>query len=221
MAILLTVGRVLLVMLAVVGVAVPLIAERRNYDFVWSVWRRFRLTMFFECLSILVLTATVCAVLMRLPGFNYGWIDLFFAEGGNMLIRPILEGSNSTNILVRIMVPMFFVALAFVLPFLARSEERIFRSGHYEWGAIVKQSVKFGLAHCLAGVPLAAGIALIIPGLFYGFKYKRAFDRCRRVNMDYWRAAEEALMLSTTYHTMCNMILVVPLFLGSLVAIWK
>ena len=187
MEILLTIGKVLLILLAVAGVVLPLIAERRNYEFVWSVWRRFRIKMFFECLGIVTLTIAAVVALRQVPGLNYGWINLFFGGEGNMLIKPIAEGSHSTHISIRLLVPIFFIALAFVLPFLARSEERSFRKGHDDWGSITKQSVKFGLIHCLVGVPLAAGIALIIPGLFYGLKYKRAFDR----NVDtLWAAGE-------------------------------
>lgn len=215
MEILLTIGKAVLVLLAVASVALPLISERRNYEFVWSVWRRFRFKMFFECLGIVTLTIAAAIALWQVPGLNYGWINYFFGGGGNMLIKPITEGSDSTSISIRLMVPMFFFALAFVLPFLARSEERSFRKGHDEWGSIAKQSVKFGLVHCLVGVPLAAGIALIISGLFYGLKYKRAFDR-NVATMSYSRAEDEAVIVSTTYHTMYNMIVVTLLLVVAL-----
>lgn len=222
MEILLTIGkiiRVLLVTFVVAIVALKLVSERRNYRFVWAVWRRFRIKMFLECLGILALTIATIVALLQVPGLNYGWINLFFSgEGGHMLIKPIMEVSKSTNILFRLMVPIFLIALAFVLPFLAKYEEQMFRKGHYDWNSIAKQSVKFGLEHCLVGVPLAAGIALIVLGLFYGLKYKRAFDR--NVNtMGYRRAEDEAVMVSTTYHTMYNMIVVAFLFLVSLMAI--
>ncbi|MBI1984819.1 MAG: hypothetical protein HYS60_01765 [Candidatus Wildermuthbacteria bacterium] len=218
MEILPTIGKVLLVLLAVASVVLPLVSERRNYQFVWSVWRRFRIKMFFECLGIVTLTIATAIALWQVPGLNYGWINLFFGKGGNILVRPIMEGSESTNVLIRFMVPLFFIALAFVLPFLAREEERIFRKGHDDWGSITKQSVKFGLAHCLVGVPLAAGIALIIAGLFYGFKYKSALDH-NADTMGYWRAEDEAVMVSTTYHTMHNMIVVGLLLFVAIVAI--
>lgn len=130
-----------------------------------------------------------------------------------MFVKPITDGSQSTHVSIRLMVPLFFFALMLVLPFLARSEERSFRKGYDEWGPIIKQSVKFGLAHCLVGVPLAAGIALIIPGLFYGYKYKRAFDRNTEA-FGYERAEDEAVMVSTTYHTMHNMVVVVLLLVA-------
>lgn len=163
--------------------------------------------MFFEVLGVITLTIAVWVALWQVPGLNYGWINLFFGESGNMLIKPIQEGSESTSVLIRLMVPLFFIALAFILPFLARSEEWIFRKGHDRWGPIIKQSVKFGFVHCLVGIPLAGGFALIIPGFFFGYKYKRAFDR-NVETMDYWRAEDEAVMVSTTYHTMYNMIMV-------------
>lgn len=219
MEILFTIGKFLLVLLAVTSVAVTLISERRNYQFVWSVWRQFRIKMFLECLGVIMLTIMAAIALWQVPGLNYGWINLLFGgESGNMLVRPIQEGSESANILVRLMVPAFFIALVFVLPFLAQTEERIFRQGCDDWVSIAKQSVKFGLVHCLVGVPLGAGIALIIPGLFYGLKYKCAFNRNIHV-MDYRQAEDEAVMVSTVYHTMYNMILVSLLLLGAIMAI--
>lgn len=207
MEILLTIGKVVLVLLAVASVALPLISERRNYEFVWQVWKRFRIKMFVQVFGIILLTIAVAIALWEVPGLKWGWINLFFGGGGNMLVKPITDGSQSTHVSIRLMVPLFFFALMLVLPFLARSEERSFRKGYDEWGPIIKQSIKFGLAHCLVGVPLAAGIALIIPGFFYGYKYKRAFDR-NTDTLGYGRAEDEAVMVSTTYHTMYNMVVV-------------
>ena len=207
MEILLTIGNAVLVLLAVASVALPLVSERRNYKFAWSVWRRFRIKMFFEAFGVILLTIATAVALLQVPGLKYGWLNLFFVGGGNMLIKPIMEISGSTSISIRLMVPAFFLALAFIFPFSARYEERSFRKGYDEWAPIIKQSIKFGLAHCLVGVPLAVGIALIIPGFFYGYKYKRAFDR-NVETMGYSRAEDEAVVISTTYHTMYNMIVV-------------
>lgn len=218
MEILLTIGKAVLVLLAVASVALPLVSERRNYEFVWQVWRQFRIKMFFETFGVILLTIAVAIALWEVPGLKYGWISLFFGGSGNMLIKPITEGSHSTHISIRLLVSIFFIALAFVLPFLARSEERSFRKGYDEWGSIIKQSIKFGLVHCFVGVPLAAGIALIIPGFFYGYKYKRAFDRNTEA-LGYRRAEDEAVMVSTAYHTLYNTIVVALLLLVALAAV--
>lgn len=216
---LLVAGKAVLLFLAVVSVALPFVSERRNYEFVWHVWKRFRVVMLMEVIAVIVLMVASAIVLSQVPGFTYGWTALFFdGKSGNILLKPVMEGSESSHILIRLMVPVFIVALAFILPYLARSEERMFRKGHRAWGSIIKQSVKFGLIHCLVGVPLAAGIVLIIAGLFFGLKYKRAFDR----NVDTMgtsQAEDEAVMVSTTYHTMYNMVLVGLLLVIALAAI--
>ncbi len=208
-----------LVLIAIGSVTLPLVAERNNYKFIWSVWRRFRIKMLFECLGIFLLTIIVSVVLAQIPGLKYGWLGLFFGgESGNMLIKPVMEGSKSTNILIRSMVPVFFIALMLALPFLAQAEEMFFRKSYNDWGSIIKKSIEFGLVHCLVGIPLAGGIALIIPGLFLGLKYKHAFDRNENT-IDYSEAVDEAVMVSTTYHTMSNTIGIMILLTIALVSI--
>jgi hypothetical protein len=106
-------------------------------------------------------------------------------------------------------VPVFFSFLLLALPFLTKWKEDFFRRGHREWKSIARQSIKFGLAHCLAGVPLAASIALIVLGFFLGLKYKRAFDRFMKEGELSWFEAEgEAVMASTAYHTFYNSVFV-------------
>lgn len=210
--------KVALILFAIVSVAQTLINERRNYKFVWQVWKRFRIKMLFESFGIILLTGTVAIMLLFVPGLKYGWLNFFFAEGGNMLIKPVLEGSKSTSILIRLFVPIFFFVLMLTLPFFAKFEEKIFRKGYNEWIPILKQSIRFGLFHCLVGVPLALGFALIIPGFFFGYKYKRAFD-CNAAILNHDQAEDEAVMVSTSYHTMYNMIFMFMLLLVTLAAI--
>lgn len=218
MEFLLNVLKVALILFAIVNVALTLINERRNYKFVWQVWKRFRIKMLFELFGVIFLTGTIGLVLLLVPGLKYGWLNLFFDEGGNMLIKPVLEGSKSTSILIRLIVPVFFLILMLTLPFFAAFEEKIFRKGYDKWIPILKQSIKFGLFHCLVGIPLAFGIALIIPGFFFGYKYKRAFD-CNAAILNHDQAENEAVMVSTSYHTMYNTIFMVMLVLATLVMV--
>lgn len=202
------IGKTILVLFAVGSIAYSFISERRNYGFVWSVWKRFRFKMFFEVIGVISLVFATAIMLWDVSILKWGWMSLFYNHGGNILITPIRDGSQSTSLIIRLMVPVFFFLFLLVAAFFARSEEVSFRKGYNEWIPIFKQSIKFGLVHCLVGIPLAAGIALIIPGFFFGYKYKRAFDYknaggdCREESED------EAVMVSTTYHTMYNMILV-------------
>ena len=219
MEVLLEIGKALLMLVAIASVVEPIISQRHNYRFIWSIWRRFRLIIFFECLGLILLTVVIGFILIQVPGFKYGWLNLF-GGSGNIAIQPIRNLSDSHSPLLRLIVPIFFLTLAFVLPFCAHWEEKSFRQGHYEWAAIIPYSIGFGLIHCLAGVPIGLGVALIIPGLFYGLKYKRSFHR--NINtMSHSQAEDEAVMISTTYHTMYNLIVIGILTLVSLLAVWK
>ena len=220
MEILSTIGKFLLVSLAIVGVIIPLIAERRNYDFVRRVWSSFSLKLFFQSFAVLLAVAVVSILLIHLvPFLGYGLLSVFYEGAGNASITPILEGSRSSHVLVRILPTFFFFAFLFVVPFLSRSEEQAFRKGYEDWPSIIKQSVKFGLVHLIVGIPLAVGFALTISGLFFGYVYKTTYDRTTE-SMRHIRAQEEAVMASTVAHSMYNTIVVSLLLVGTIVRIW-
>ena len=213
MHILQSIGIFLLTTFAVANVASLLYDKRREYGFIWQVWRRYRLGMFLQALGIILVTAVVGIALMQVPGLNYGWLNLFYDGGGNVLIKPLTLGSDSPNELVRWLPVLFLAAFLFAIPFGAKLEEEKFRKGHTTWGRIIWQSVKFGLMHCFVGIPLAFGIALIVSGLFYGYHYKRSFEsNVRRLGCE--GAEEEAVMVSTTYHSMYNSVLLCILIAG-------
>jgi hypothetical protein len=195
-----------------------LLKERNNLRFAWSVWKRFRPIMVLECLTAIVLLAIVYLPLSYVPLLDFGWTNLLFGDSGNMWLKPISDASDSSIRGVRIMVPLFFVAFMIAIPFLAWYEEKMFRHGHTEWNAIVKQSIKFGLIHCVVGVPISAGLAIIVPGLFYGMKYKRAYE-LNIQKMKHQLACDEALMICTAYHSLYNTIVVGMILLGSILAI--
>lgn len=219
MDILLIIGKTILVALAVVGVALPLINQRHEYHYVWQVYKRFRLGLFFQAFGVLVAVMIVAVTLMKVPGLHYGWIQIFYEETGNASIKPILEASKSSNELVRLLPIIFFMAFLFASPFLARAEEKMFREGYREWPEILWQSVKFGLVHCIVGIPLAFGLALSIGGLFFGYKYKRAYDRTMKQTGQHILSRDEALMASTVAHTMYNSILITFLLIVAIVAL--
>lgn len=213
MDILQTIGMFLLAAFAVANVALVLYDKRREYGFIWQVWKRFRWKMFFQAFGVVLLTIATGLALAQVPGLNYGWLHLFFAGGGNVLIKPLTIGTDSSYEVVRWLPVLFLTGFLLAIPFLAKMEEEQFRKGHTKWGRIILQSVKFGPIHCLAGIPLAFGIALIVSGLFYGYHYKRSFEsNVRRLGRE--AAEEEAVMVSTTYHSMYNTIVLSVLIGG-------
>ena len=81
----------------------------------------------------------------------------------------------------------FVVLLAVAMPQLVAGEERLFRAGTRSWAQAVGRSVVFGLAHLVSGVPIAAGLALSIAGLWFTRQYFSGGLEC-----------------STTYHLAWN-----------------
>lgn len=204
--------KVLLALLAVTLVAHMVYTERRNMKFVTTIWSRFKIRMFFEVFGLILQTILVYILLAESsPLFKYGWINLFLGKGGNLYIAPITDMASAGISWVRVLPFLFFMLFLVAIPFMARIEENIFRKGKYEWADIIKQSVWFGLIHCLVGVPLGAGIALIGTGLFYACKYRDAFLKGLDKHGDWERAEEEGVLASTTYHTLYNSVLIIIL----------
>jgi len=209
-------GKLVLVVTTVLSVAYALHRASDDYSFAWQVWKRFRVRMFLEVLGVISLTAVAVAILWQVPGLKYGWLNLFYENAGNMMIKPVMDGTESESRLIRLSVPLFLLALTLALPFLAREEEDWFRKGHTHWNSILKQSVKFGLVHLFVGVPLAGALVIILPGFFYGYKYKRTFDRLMEEGRGLPNAMDEALMVSITNHTLYNTTLILFLILTTL-----
>jgi hypothetical protein len=73
-----------LIALAIWSVASPLIHERRNYRFIWSVWKRFRPKMLFEIAGLMIIVLATIAALWRIPGLSWSWVSIFFDGGGHI-----------------------------------------------------------------------------------------------------------------------------------------
>lgn len=205
----LVIWKVMIVIFVVVSVTHCFYSNRGRLNFIWFIWKRFRPKMLLEVLGVLFLIIAAIVIMWQLPFLRWGWWNLLSGGNvGNILIAPILEGSQSSYLFVRILVPCFFLFLIVVFPFLAKMEEEIFRQGHYKWKSILKQSIKFGLFHLFAGVPLSAAFALIGAGFFFGYKYRRAFIQLIEKGWPQRAAEEEAVLVSTTYHTLHNTILI-------------
>ena len=90
----------------------------------------------------------------------------------------------------------FLVLLAVNLPRYAHMEEEWFREGTISWEQGLLMSALFGLAHCLVGVPIGAGLAISVAGLWFTHQYFVG-----------------GVELSTIHHATYNLILVSILFL--------
>jgi len=264
--ILITIAQILLVCVALYFIIKPTVGKvgEKNLEFCLKVWKHFGVAMFFQCFLVVLVTTAAFFLLRKVPGLNWGWTNLFFKGGGNIIFAPLAAlaelppGSKPVQIslvmiiLLKVSIAFGFLAffglLVIMFPNAAWIEEEMFRKGRHTFGRITKASIAFGLVHLLVGVPLAAAIALIIPGFFYGFVYASAFEKIwgqQKRAMDYlgsqeapplsqrqWdekmevasrsfiQMEEDALMASTAYHAMNNTIVVGIMFTIIVVAIF-
>ncbi|NJN87313.1 MAG: hypothetical protein HC881_14675 [Leptolyngbyaceae cyanobacterium SL_7_1] len=102
----------------------------------------------------------------------------------------------------------FWLLLVLGIPFWARLEERIFRRGANTWRQIAVRSTQFGLAHLIAGIPILAGLVLIVPGFLFACRYKYVHDRYFKRTQNFYEAQEAGVIASTADHAIYNAILV-------------
>ncbi|HEY3268103.1 MAG TPA: hypothetical protein VGM37_14355 [Armatimonadota bacterium] len=156
----------------------------------WGVYRR--ITPGVAVGSVLALGATVAvgaALRWAFPFLDRSWLYLIPGNSGSALNIGLLP------VQLRYVGPVFLVALTACIPWFARVEELEFREGTRGWRDAAKRSLRFGLAHSVwAGVPVYAGLALTVSGLWLTYQYKRG-----------------GVERSTVYHTTHNLIIVAVL----------
>jgi hypothetical protein len=156
----------------------------------WEIYTM--VTPWIICQNLLVITLVVITTVylhQKVPALRWSWLRwLFNTEGGNIHIMPMF---------VKYFGLLFGVLLLANLPKWAFFEEVIFRHGTKDWADALIRSLVFGLVHCLVGVPLTAGLAIAISGLWYSYIYLNG-----------------GVVLSTVHHTAYNAILISVLLLG-------
>ena len=94
---------------------------------------------------------------------------------GNIIVAPFSSGSL-------IIVIGFWFLLSLALPYLAKSEEKSFRSLVFGTKNRIITSIKFGLIHMIGGVPLIVALVLSVIGYIYSIFYVTAFNKAIKVN---------------------------------------
>lgn len=147
---------------------------------------------------LLAVTITVGYFLFAVGGpiLQFSWLQL--------LARPEEKAEAGKNLVsAGLQVPwfawLFLPLLAANVPRLAKREERAFRQDVRTPKEAIQQSIIFGLWHCLVGVPVAFGLALTIPGLWFAYTYSKGGVR-----------------LSTAWHSIYNwtILAIVAVFLA-------
>ena len=205
----------------------------RNRRLALTVWQRIRPR---HVLGSLVLIGVVLAVavgfMVLVPATSYG-LGTLIGLTGNAVFAPVEEatarsGAGTAAADPRISAAVTYATVAFMtallalFPWLAYVEEQVFREGLERAGPARRgwAALRFGLAHLVMLVPVAAALAIGVAGLWYGRVYVRAF---RRVSRDETVALPEArrsaVLESTVWHTAFNSLLVVLLIAGVLTGV--
>lgn len=143
--------------------------QRENRRYSLDLYSRVRPRHIASSLLLVASTlAAYAAISSAVPATNTSWISALSGGGSS--------GTEGTNLLIApatlpILGPVFIALLVLNMPLLTRLEERLFRGGTRSYIGAIPRSLVFGLAHCLVGVPVAAGLALAIPGMWFSRCY--------------------------------------------------
>lgn len=219
--------------------------HRAHLDFVWKTYCHNNWLTYLRAASIVIITLVTYSKADSIaPHFlRWGWADWVFGQPGNVIFQPFnfLRSANPMlpmNLVAMAIAPSpalswvtssgfdysvlligaFWLLLMLGIPFWARLEERIFRRGANTWPQIGIRSTLFGLAHLIAGIPILAGLVLIVPGFLFACRYKYVHDRHLNRSGDPIQAQDAGVAASTADHAVYNAILVtlavVTLLLG-------
>jgi membrane protease YdiL (CAAX protease family) len=174
----------------------------RPMDYLWS---------FLMVIGVMTTVITLSSI--GLPKFmTWSWISMLGSEGadapsGNIMAAPFKSGSV-------IIISIFWLLLTLALPYLAKGEEKVFRSLIFGTKKRIITSIKFGLIHMVVGVPLFIALILAVVGYIFSIFYLKAFNKAAKV--DPYTADEVAINVSTSVHAKYNFLIVT---IGALLAI--
>lgn len=124
--------------------------------------------------NIAAVTAAIIAM-WTLPFMRFSWWKLISGSSSNAALGQ--TGFDGTT--WKVAGFLILMAVTAAIPMLALAEERKFRAelNHETTPRRAWEHLKFGLMHSLLmGVPLAAGVALTISGLYFYRVYHRALN---------------------------------------------
>lgn len=191
-----------LTILTVVGVQLVQ-AARHSVDarrHVVAIVRGLRFEHLAYAVPVLAAVTVALVVLLRLPGLSFGW---WTAIGG--IGNPVFGASeHGLQGGAGVLIPVLFGFMLLVsLPLLVEREELLFRRGSEHRSAFANGvfALVFGLVHVLVGIPIGAGLALSIGGVYFTMVYLRAFRATR--------SQRAALLESTRAHLGYDLVIVI------------
>ena len=138
--------------------------------------RGLRARHFLPAPLVLMVVLLLSAVLVQVPGLEFGWWTFIGGQG-----NPVFGRTDATSgTPLEWLVPLAFLLLLVpCLPLFAEREERSFRLGAERWSPArrIRRSIEFGLVHAVIGIPIGVALALSVGGLYFTRAYLRGYRR--------------------------------------------
>lgn len=158
-----------------------------------------RLRHLIRAVPVLAAVLLTLVILLQVRYLAFGW---WTAIGG--IGNPVFGASeHGLSGGAAWLLPAVFGALLLVsLPLLVEQEEWVFRRGAEERGLLANTAMAlvFGLVHVVIGIPVGAGLALSIGGVYFTHVYLTEYRRTR--------SREAALTESTRAHLGYDVVIV-------------
>lgn len=161
-------------------------------------------------LFISVISTVIFLIQIDMPSIlKFSWLNLFGSEGTNLIASGISSNEGFFNIpkvIYKIIPASIFLILCFCLPYLAKTEEQIFRSRYFTIKDRIIQSIKFGFVHMIVGVPVFIALILSVMGYIYSIRYVNSYNKNIKSGIDTYNADENAIEDVTSLHAKYNLI---------------
>lgn len=156
---------------------------------------------FFSLMAFIILLVSIEPYIPEF--FKIGIFSLLDKDNVNGNVA-ILNNSSSISPLITVFICLF---LLLFLPKAAYSEEKTFRHKIINFKDSISSNIKFGLVHCIVGVPIWIGLCLSFMGFVLTLRYIYEYKKTNNYDM--------ALYASSSLHGKYN-ILALTLFILTL-----
>lgn len=230
----------------------------RNRALAVAVWRRIRVVHVLGSAGLVVVVLAVALSLFVFVPVTGVGLGSLVGLSGNAVFAPLEEATHwadgdaaqpapgsaepgadpagaGPGVGLVVVTTVFLAGLALLFPWLAYVEERVFREG-LERAGVAEQAwraLKFGLAHLIMLIPVAAALGIAVAGFVYGRIYCRAYRAAAArtrvvpgpsgdplsVAVPPEQARTEAVLASTVWHATFNTVIVILVLVG-FVAEW-
>ena len=203
-------------------------AAWENRDVALDVWRRIRVRHVAGSVVLLATVLALTVVLMTyVPVTSFG-LGSLIGLTGNAVLAPVEEaaargtavtGPEATTAarMLQAATSGFLALLLTLFPWLAYVEETVFREGLERAGPLrrLATALRFGLAHLVMLVPIAAAVGISVAGLWYGRVYLAGYRRAAGEDLlPVGQAQAAGVLESTVWHATFNSTLVVLLIVS-------